>query len=103
MPPEGFDKAGAHTGRLKAGADVDREEARQIVRETLRELGIDPEDFQGHQRDMAFVRKQREGAEQVAVWGKRACIMTGIGAFGSGVAWLVVEVIKMVFRAKGGP
>lgn len=82
---------------------MDREETRQIVRETLRELGIDPEDFRGHQRDMAFVRRQREGAEQVARWSKRACIVTSVGAIASGFIWLVIEVVKMVFRSKGGP
>lgn len=97
--PERPDKAGASLDGLRAGADVDRDETRQIVRETLRELGIDPEDFRGHQRDMAFVRRQREGAEQITRWSKRACV----GAVVAGGIWLVVEGVKTALRIKGGP
>lgn len=97
--PERPDKAGASLDDLRAGADVDRDETRQIVRETLRELGIDPEDFRGHQRDMAFVRRQREGAEQVTRWTKRTCV----GLLVSGFVWLVYEGVRSALRIKGGP
>lgn len=75
---------------------MERDEAREIVRETLREMGINPEDFQETQRDMAYLRRMRRGSEQTALWVRRSCI----GAFVSGFAWVAYEVVKHAFGWK---
>lgn len=69
---------------------MDRDEAKEIVRETLREMGMDPEEFLETQDDMAYLRRMRKGSEQTALWIRRSLI----GAFFSGIAWVAYEVIK---------
>jgi hypothetical protein len=78
--------------------EVARKTSHRTVEETLRRIGIEPQDAQEYQADMHHLRLTRQGAEQVQRWGKRAAV----GAFVSGLCWLMWEGAKAVLKAKGG-
>jgi len=72
------------------------------VREALKEVGIDADDdWREVQKDMAHLRKSREGSEALTRWAKYAAVTTSVGAcvsgaiyaFGQGVADAISAVI----------
>lgn len=84
---------------------VTENEVEQIVNrtvlKTLTSLGVDmstPEAVLAVQADFAHIRKQREGAEEIAKWIKRSFVTTLVG----GGLWALWEGIKLAIRAKSG-
>lgn len=73
---------------------IAKEAAQEAVTALLQRMGFDTTEWLEVQQDMAFVRKQRKGSEQIAVWTKRSVI----GAFLSGALWILVEGIKSAIR-----
>ena len=77
------------------------DEARLIVRETVREMfttmGVDLKDPLSLQADFAFLRKQRTGVDDLSKWAKRSAIgvavSSGLYALYSGAA----DIIKAKF------
>lgn len=68
-------------------------EAREIVRATLVELGLNVSDARGvteAQADFAFLRRQRRASERVSLVVKAAAVTTFIGGLMT-VLWLGVK------------
>jgi hypothetical protein len=81
--------------------DEIRKVVKHTVHETLTTLGVDvssPEAILAMQADHAYLRRAREGADEVAKWVKRAAI--GVGTTGG--LWALWEGIKIGARTKGG-
>lgn len=78
--------------RNPAAAAHDRTTTREAVHETLIALGIDPDDHQATQRDMAFLRSWRESTETV----KRQGIVTATGV-------IVVAFLGLLYWIVKGP
>lgn len=79
---------------------MDRTEVKAVVHEAVREtllpFGIDihdAESLRSFQSDLEYMRRSRRGAEQVAAWTKRSAIVLCV----SGIAWAVVEGLRMGF------
>lgn len=71
---------------------------RHTVHETLTMLGFNLSNPTEVQADIAYLRKARKGSEQVAAMVKRTCV----GAFCSGILWVLWEGIKAAAQAKTG-
>lgn len=72
----------------------------KAVRRTLTTLGVDissTEKMIHVQADFAYMRKSRLGSEEVAKWAKRSLV----GAFFSGLFYLVISGIKAALSIKG--
>lgn len=77
------------------------EEVKQVVRQTLLELGInvsDSDHVTEMQEDFAYLRRARKGSNEVGKWAKRGLIGTGISA-AAFVGW---EGLKAMLRIKTG-
>lgn len=82
-----------------------REIARQAAKETVAEyfniLGVDindPEERRSLQADHAYLRRSRQGAEEIAKIVRRSAITLALGGF----AWVLWEGFKIAVRAKVG-
>lgn len=74
---------------------IAREAAHEAVEETLRRIGVDPDDeWREVQQDLNYLRRLRSGADQAAAWVRKGAITTAAG----GIMWAVWEAI----RAGGG-
>ena len=74
---------------------------KESVRETLTAMGVDvssPDALIALQRDMSWVRRTRQGSEDM---GRRARL-AAVGAALSGLTFLLWEGIKAALRIKGG-
>ena len=56
-----------------------REESREGTRETLQSLGLDVTDLHGLQADLQWLRRARQGSEDMGRWVKRGAVLSFIG------------------------
>jgi hypothetical protein len=73
---------------------VVQDASERATEHVLEKLGIDVSEPFEFQKDMAFVRSQRESSEQVGLWVKRGVITAAI----SGVLSLVWVGIQQTFN-----
>lgn len=64
----------------------------KAIERVLTRLGVDHQNPLEMQEDMAFLRKNRKGAEQAGMWARRTILV----AFLSGLIWASFEGIKHI-------
>jgi len=62
----------------------------ESTKSILLQLGIDSDNALDVQKDLAFLRRQRESSEAVARWVKRGVIMTALSSLAT-VVWLGIQ------------
>ena len=87
--------AAQHEHREVAMRQQEKEEMRQLVRETVNymfeHMGLDPSDPTELQQDMAHLRKLRKGSEMV----KSVAVKTCLGALLTGLIYLLWDGLRV--------
>jgi hypothetical protein len=75
--------------------------AERAVADVFARLGIDSEDSDERRsiiEDFIYLRRQRQGSEEIVKWAKRGVL----SIFLSAMAWVLWEGFKAAMRVKGG-
>lgn len=70
---------------------MDREEMREVVRETLRQAGIDPDDPAENRADHDFVRNMREGQQRIRRTAQKAGTWALVSTFVAAIVWYILD------------
>ncbi len=58
-----------------------REAVRDGIQDALTKYGLDTADPNAMQADMLYLRKSRQGSEEIIKWAKRSCVAATVSGF----------------------